>query len=245
MNELISAAIAAEQPRQASRLVLAERIAECIFAAAVIALLYVLLFPKAHADELNLEFAVGQTYFKRIHRDNYWYQGPFPYEHDLTDAAWRLGISKKLGKWSYGLAYLDLGTIKVKSEAIPSDPAYFRCMDGDTSTNGCGYPTTWFRVTDRVRGLEFNAMREFDPLYVRGGLMIWHHKLHALNGVHESCRCGEFRGQAAFLAPFVGVGASYGPLFAEISYYHSLGDGAFPIAKRAIVPMIGIRLKLK
>lgn len=188
-------------------------------------------------DTVAIEFGLGQSQFKRIHRDNYWYQDPFPYQHDLTSAAWRLGVSKRKGNWSYGLAYLDLGAASVKSDAIPSDEAYERCMGGDKSEEGCGFPTSKFRVTDRVRGLEVNATREFDLFYLRGGLLIWHHKLHAINDVG-----GELRTLEVLPAPFVGVGTSYGPLFVDITYYHVTGDGGYPIAKRAIVPMVGVRV---
>ena len=188
---------------------------------------------------VELEFALGYTQFHRIHRDNYWYQEPFPYEHDLTSEAFRLGVRKRYGDWTYGLAYLQLGTAKVNATVIPSDEAYGRCVAGDKSSNGCAYPTTKLWVEDKVRGLELSAARSFDQFYARGGLMLWHHYLRF------GTDYGEGPAQIdVLLAPFLGVGVEYKPLFLEVNYYHVLGDGAFPIAKKATTFMAGIRIRI-
>jgi len=199
----------------------------------------------AFAGDLSLEFGVGQTHFQRIKRDNYWCQDPFECERDLTSTAWRLGLMKKASpQWSYGVAYLSLGNTSVSSLAIPSDEAYGRCVAGDRSSQGCSFPTTRFLVTDHTRGIEFIGKRnfngEFNDFYLRGGAYLWFHRLHVR--IPEYQVDGTFNG--TIIAPFLGAGIEHGPFFAELSYYHGLGDGGFPIAKRAIVPMIGMRFPL-
>ena len=207
----------------------------------ILLLLLLLCFP-AYAGDLSIEFGVGQTHFQRIKRDNYWCQAPFECDRDLTSTAWRLGLMKKASpQWSYGVAYLNLGNATVSSLAIPSDEAYGRCAAGDRSSQGCGFGTTRFLVTERTRGFELIGKREFDDFYLRGGLYLWFHRLHARLPEHPGLEA-HFNG--TILAPFLGVGIERGPFFVEISYYRGLGDGGFPIAKEAWLPMIGMRFPL-
>jgi len=207
----------------------------------LILLLLLLVCAPVGARDLSIEFGLGQTHFQRIKRDNYWCQDPFPCERDLTSAAWRLGLMKKASpQWSYGVAYLSLGNATVSSMAIPSDDAYGRCAAGDLSSQGCGFGTTRFLVTTRTQGFEFIGKREFNDFYLRGGVYLWFQRTHARIPEHNV----DVTFNGTIIAPFLGAGIEHGPFFAELSYYHGMGDGGFPIAKQAWLPMIGLRLPI-
>lgn len=202
-------------------------------------ILFLLFISMAHAEDLSLELSAGRSFFSHIHRDNYWCQEGFECNRDLQSGSWRLGISKKIdSKWSYSLSYLYLGESKVDSEVIPSDEVYEQCLSGKKSA--CYSPTARINVKSRSQGLELAAVREFAPLYVRGGLYLWENKTHLRS--QEINLDEKFSG--IILAPFIGMGVRYGYLFLEGTYYEGLGDGGFPIAKRAFTPMLGLRIPL-
>lgn len=198
----------------------------------------------AHAEGLALEAGAGMAYFPRIVKDNYWYQEPFPYEHDLTSASYRIGLTKQINKrWGIGLAYVHLGENGVTSDAIPHDEAYDACLQGVQGSNGCGHYTARFLVRGRAHGLEASATYMVgEHLYLRGGALVWFHDLDVTVIGHTPGNTLEAHFSGVMLAPTVGAGVRYGPLFAEVSYYHSFGSSGFPIATRAVVPLVGARI---
>lgn len=206
-----------------------------------------LLISPAWADNLFIEAAGGMTHFYRIHKDNYWYQAPYPYEHSLNSTAWRLGIGYQFSdQWSASVSWLNLGNVGVKARFV-TDAQYSRCLDGDHGPQGCGAPTQRFDIKSENQGPEFALRRDFKNTYLRGGVFLWmfdfHMKGEAADGTPFDNNSDSFSGWR--LAPFVGAGVKYKSLFAEINYYHGLGGkGGFPIAKQAVVPMVGFRWEL-
>jgi hypothetical protein len=196
----------------------------------------------APAGDFYLEAAGGLTHFYRIHRDNYWYQERYPYSHDVDASAWRLGIGKKLNdNWAATLSWVDLGKNGVRSTVILNDPVYSNCLNGDSGPNGCGYPKTNIHIVNENYGPEIAFRRSFDWFYLRGGMMVWFTKQY-----HEGYPAF---GRGTMYAPMLGAGLQYKWLFLDASYYHvAINTGRqenFPIAKQALVPMIGFRVPFK
>ena len=193
--------------------------------------------------QVFMELSGGQTHFQRIVKDNYWYQDKTgPYTADMTDNAFRLGIGYRSGNLAFTASWLDLGANTMKSVAVP-DFIY------DTCKAPCQHP--WkadLSVLDTAKGPEFAVIYGRD-LYVRSGLFLWNHE-KTMRMAHVNKRGTKayqrqlidhvYTESGIMFAPFIGVGAKLGPLFADVTYYKALGSaGGFPVAKAAIVPMLG------
>ena len=191
-----------------------------------------------------IEIAGGISYFHQLKYDNYWYQEPFPYTRDETGRAWRIGVRNRINdRWSWSASWLDLGRNSVVSQYVTDadyDADSHRCL------RGCDVPVTG-TTTSSARGPEFAAIYDLTPFYLRGGIFIWLTKLGTTVVAHEKFDNFTFTyNERGFLtAPFAGIGVRYKWAFAEITYYHGLGGGGYPLAKRATVPMAGVQIPFK
>lgn len=209
-----------------------------------------LLTAPAHA-QLFMEVGVGQTHFQRIKKDNYWYQEYSPYSHITQDEAWKLGVGYRVSDTlAFTASWLDLGSNSASAWGVHPDEDYYvgtGCRVCDPNHSGDLF------TVNSAKGPEF-AVVYGREVYLRGGLFLWHHELTAR---YPSVR---YRGTPTYdyqlnvsnvytesgtlYAPFLGVGLNLGPLFAEVTHYYGLGSaGGYPIAKRATVPMLGVRME--
>ena len=200
----------------------------------------------AHAaNSFYIEAAGGLTYFHQYKKDNArWYQDAYPWTAGLKSPAWRIGLGRKIDKhWDLTLSWLEIGRNSVVSLAVLDqdyDPIAHSCI------RNCDKPTRLV-VNGSGHGPEIAWRRSFGMPYVRGGVFLWFTKLQAHYETHDGTRGTFYQEPDIMIAPFLGVGARYKwkpiELFTEVTYYHGLGSGGYPIAKRATVPMVGARFE--
>jgi hypothetical protein len=197
------------------------------------------LLPGIAAAETFIELGAGTTHFQRKKLDNYWYQQDRPHTYDMTSTAWRIGIGRRSGPWSVSVSWVDLGTNRMVSNAVP-DEHYITNV-------GCAkdcHENIQIDLTGRAYGPELALRHDWKHVYLRGGLYVWLTELEAhytSKDYYQPSGRGYYRETGWLAAPFVGAGLQRGSLFVDLSYYAGWGSGGFPLAKQAFVPMLGIR----
>ena len=210
--------------------------------------LAIIIFPIRNtlADTYFVEATGGVSQFHQYKIDGArWYQDAFPWSADLQSPAWRFGFGKKINdKWDWTLSWLEIGHNSVGPSWHVADEDYdavnHQCI------RNCDKPSVLW-ANGSGRGPELAFRHQWETFYVRTGGFLWISNVQALVNDYQGNRVVNFYQKEAYmLAPFLGVGARYRwkpvELFAEVTYYHGIGSGGYPIAKRATVPMIGIRV---
>lgn len=212
-------------------------------------LLFLALIGLAQAEPF-VEAAGGYTTFRQYKQDGArFYQEVFPWSSDMRSPAWRVGIGNKINdQWDYMVSWLSLGRNSVDAvyvEDVNYDAQAHRCLrECDKLVHN--------RAVGSASGPEFALRRNFESVYLRGGLFVWIARLDASGWRDDNPerQVQQYHWQQApqtMLAPFLGAGLRHkftgGEVFAEASYYHVVeSTGGYPLAKRAIVPMLGLRM---
>ena len=191
-----------------------------------------------------IEVAGGKSYFTQYKKDGArWYQEAFPWSANLDSSSWRIGYGDRLNDhWFWTVSWLEIGKNSVTSQAVGDeeyDPVGHKCLAR------CDKPDHLW-VSGSGRGPELAFRWQFQNVYLRSGAFLWITKLHA--HVEHSFGITEdfYQKTNVMIAPFLGAGFRYklGKLevFAEATYYYGLGSGGYPIAKAAVVPMVGLSI---
>jgi len=211
--------------------------------------LFIALTGSAQAEPWHVEVAGGYTTFHQYKQDGTrFYQEAFPWSSDMTSPAGRVGVGQKINdRWAYTVSWLYLGRNSVEALYVHDDdydPVAHRCLRGcDKPTHAGAYGSG--------KGPEFALRRNFESVYIRGGLFVWIADLNVV-GWHQGDPKQEYRWRQAtqtMLAPFLGVGVRHKfngwEVFADVSHYVAVeSTGGYPLAKKATVPMLGFKVGL-
>lgn len=213
----------------------------------VLTAVLVLLLSKAEAADYFIEVAGGHTIFKQYKQDGArFYQEAFPWSSDMTSPAGRLSVGQKLNdRWDYTLGWLVIGHNSVDAVFV-SDAEYD--LSSKSCLSSCDKPMR-VRAYGDGRGPEAALRYNFEHVYIRSGLFLWLTRL-SVQVWPEGDKAQEYRWQTAqhwMLTPFLGLGVKHSTkdteVFADVSYYRVVEtNGGYPLAKQAIVPMVGVRV---
>lgn len=208
--------------------------------------LYFLLPVSAKAEPWFVEAAGGYTTFKQYKVDGArFYQEPFPWSSDMKSPSGRIGIGQKINdRWDYTVSWLVIGNNSVNALIVwdaDYDPSTHKCISNCDTLHQ-------IRAYGDGRGPELAFRRNFESVYLRGGVFLWLTQLH-VQVWPEGDKNQEYRWHAAqhwMLTPFIGAGVKhrlgYFELFGEVAYYRAVEtNGGYPLSKEAIVPMLGVR----
>ena len=206
----------------------------------------VLAFVGLAQAEPFVEVAGGYTTFKQYKQDGArFYQDAFPSSAHMSSTSGRIGIGNKINdRWDYTVSWLVIGNNSIDAQFVSDadyDPSTHTCLAN------CDKPMQ-VRAYGDGRGPEMAFRYNFEHVYLRSGLFLWLTQLH-VQVWDEGDKNKEYRWHTAqhwMLTPFLGVGARYKmkgfELFADVSYYRAVEtNGGYPLAKQAIVPMLGVR----
>ena len=213
---------------------------EDFFAKVALAILFAicssfLFVHNTQAAEPFIQFGVGETFAIPKYEDGIWYNENLPHQFHTHDLAYKVGLGLKFNpRWSVSLSYLQNS---VDSLAVSDACFAVKCV-GETPAK--------FHAIDKVQGAELGVVRtfragKFNP-YLRGGILLGIHNLHANATSLEGVPLGQVDFSGTFFAPFIGAGVKYKWVFAEVSYYRMIGGfRGDPVSTSFVVPMIGLK----
>jgi len=191
---------------------------------------------------------LGATAFIPTVYDGTWYQQIFPHKFDTWAPAWKAGAGYRFNeRWSVQAAYVALGSSGVTAEFV-LDEDYDQI--NHVCLKNCSNRRTLI-ASDAMRAYELTVTRtwRWGPLapFIRAGPALMTHRL-TVNLVNSRSKAQQLYGRIP--TAVVGGGLCYEWLCAEATYYHGLGGMdclthcEWPIAKRAVVPMLTVNVPL-
>ena len=199
----------------------------------------------AHA-ELTLDLAGGYSQFLKTTAEGDYRQSGLPSTWDTRSLAYKVGLCYAFNeRWSTCGGYVNFGTINQTAKFV-GDEDYN--PKGSQCVKNCATAPT-YRITDAYHGGELTISRAWEHLYAKLGMAYLMHRF-TINKEDGSGASNQHYGQ--FLSTVAGVGAKYGPFYAEVNAYMGLGgsngflghDQGWPLSKEQVVAWFGVRLPL-